>query len=115
MVSPRFIKLTGEPVFFKKGALVIMAKISDKENLVCIPNYEEKNVVINYRLDRDAVSNLQIYDVNKREYIKLFDNQPVTQGMHQRQVNTEGYEKGLYIVQLAVGKQLFTKKFLIPK
>ena len=114
VTSSRFIKLTGEPVFFKKGQLET-AKMADKETLACIPNHDEKNVVINYRLDRDAVSNLQIYSVGKREYIKLFDNQPVTQGIHQRRVNTEGYEKGLYIVQLAVGKQLFTKKFLIPK
>jgi hypothetical protein len=114
ILSSKFVKLSSAPAFFQKGQLEIK-KMPESEVVYCFPSPADNDLFINYRLEREAISNLQIYNVGKREYIKLFDNQPVAEGTHQWRVNTEGYENGLYIVQLTIGRQLFTKKVVISK
>lgn len=114
IVSSKFIKLSSTPTFFRKGQLELK-KMPEKATVYCFPSPADTELFINYRLERDAVSNLQIYNVNARQYIQLFDNQMIAEGTHQWRVNTEGYANGLYIVQLAIGRQLFTKKIFISK
>lgn len=114
ILNSKFVKLTATPAFFHKGQLELK-KMPEKATIYCFPSPADNDLFINYRLDREAISRLQIYNVNKRQYIKLFDSQPVAEGAHQWRVNTEGYENGLYIVQLSVGRQLFTKKIFIAK
>lgn len=114
ILNSKFVKLTGTPAFFHKGQLELK-KMPERETVYCFPSPADNDLFINYRLEREAISNLQIYNVNKREYIKLFGNQPVAEGTHQWRVNTEGYENGLYIVQLTIGRQLFSRKVYIAK
>ncbi len=114
ILSAKYVKLTGAPSFFRKGQLELK-KMPEKEAVYCFPSPADNELYINYRLEREATANLQIYDVNKRQYIQLFDFQSIAEGTHQWRVNTEGYTNGLYIVQLGIGRQLFTKKVYISK
>jgi hypothetical protein len=114
ILNSKLVKLSSTPAFFQKGQLALK-KMSERDSMYCFASPAGNDLFINYRLEREAVSNLQIYNVSKREYIKLFDSQSVAEGTHQWRVNTEGYGNGLYIVQLTVGRQLFTKKIVISK
>ena len=114
ILSSKYIKLTATPAFFRKGQ-VELKKMPEKETVYCFPSPASNELFINYHLERDAVANLSVYSVNKREYIQLFDNQMVAEGTHQWHVSTEGYNEGLYIVQFAIGRQVFSKKIYISK
>ncbi|MBL7815723.1 MAG: T9SS type A sorting domain-containing protein [Saprospiraceae bacterium] len=114
ILNSKFIKLTGTPAFFRKGQLELK-NMPEKESIYCFPSPADSELFINYRLDKEAVANLQIYDVGKRQYIQLFSNQTTAAGTHQWHINTEGYENGLYIVQLNIGRQGFSKKVYIAK
>ncbi len=112
ILSSQKIKLTGTPTFFKKGQMEL-TKMPEKQTLYCFPSLPTHKFFINYRLEKAAIADLKIFDVNNQKYIQLFDNQLIEAGLHQWCLDTEGYGKGLYIAQLGIGKQMFTQKFTL--
>ena len=114
ILSTPSVKLTGTPAFFQKGQLELK-EMPKNEAFYGFQNPVEKSFFINYRLEKSDIANLKIYDVNNRKYTQLFDNQTIDAGLHQWRINTEGYVKGIYIVQLGIGRQVFLKKFYVSK
>ena len=113
-LSSKAVKLDGTPCFFQKGQ-VALKEMPKNEPFYGFQNPIDKSFFINYWIEKADVANLKIYDVNNNKYIQLFDNQTIETGLHQWCINTEGYAKGIYIVQLGIGKQMFIKKFFLSK
>jgi hypothetical protein len=70
-------------------------------------------VIITYNTDKEAPITLKIYCVEDKNFIKIYENQPLPKGFHQRKLNTKDLKKGLYIIQLTVDKKPYTKKMYL--
>ncbi len=106
------VKLTATPMFFYESTVRERA-FSAKEPIGFEEDTKKKEVTITYNTDKEAPITLKIYCVEDKNFIKIYENQPLPKGFHQRKLNTKDLKKGLYIIQLTVDKKPYTKKMFL--
>jgi hypothetical protein len=115
ILNAKQIPLTSSPCFFKKGQAELV-KMTERDRLFCFQNPVKKEVVVNFRIDKNtAIASLKLADAKNKKIAEAFDNQTFASGIHQFKLNTEGAASGTYTVQLIVGGQLVTQKITLKK
>jgi hypothetical protein len=108
------IKLTATPAFFYQTEVVEKAFHKDEP---ITHTFDEKKgeITITYKTEYDGLVNLKIFSVEKKDFISIYDKQPLAKGFHQRKLSTKEWTDGLYVIQMTIDKKPYTKKLLIGK
>jgi hypothetical protein len=113
IISSQNITLTGSPQFFRSMP-ADLKKFPEDEAIFCLPNPNNNEMLIHFRVpENGTLTNLQLYCVNGREQKKLFDTRPMPKGVHQWRINTKDAKAGLYVVQLSIDNETYSRKFMI--
>jgi hypothetical protein len=108
------IKLTATPAFFYQTE--VLEKAFHKDEPIAHAFDEKKGeITITYKTEFDGQVNLKIFSVEKKDFIGIYDKQPLGKGFHQRKLSTKEWADGLYIIQMMIDKKPYTKKLLIGK
>jgi hypothetical protein len=108
------VKLNGTPSFFYQTEVIEKAFHKDEP---IAHSYDEKKgeITITYKTLYDGQVDLKIFSVEKKDFIGIYDKQPLVKGFHQRKLSTKDWKDGLYVIQMMIDKKPYTKKMLIGK
>ena len=108
------IKLTATPAFFYPTE--VLEKAFHKDEPIAHTFDEKKGeVTITYKTEYDGQVDLKVFSVEKKDFIGIYDKQPLAKGFHQRKLSIKDWKDGLYVIQMVIDKKPYTKKLLIGK
>lgn len=108
------IKLSATPTFFYQTEVIEKAFHKDEP---IAHTFDEKKgeVTITYKTAYDGQVSLKIFSVEKKDFIGIYDKQPLSKGFHQRILSAKDWKEGLYVIQMVLDKKPYSKKLLIGK
>jgi len=76
------------------------------------PNPVNQSAWLGFLLSEDNQVSISVYNMLGKQVI-YEDQGTVTAGPNMLQLNFDGFEKGMYVLQLKIGNDVFTKKFIV--
>jgi uncharacterized protein YfaS (alpha-2-macroglobulin family) len=74
-----------------------------------------QDIQLDLALDNAQPLSIDVLDVNGKVVNRAYTNQPFHKGVHQLRISTVGLTEGLYLVRLAHGGEVVTRKFLVAE
>lgn len=106
---------------FSETTLIVSNELSDLETPAEFslsqnyPNPFNPSTNIEFSLSKSTLVSLAVYDITGREVRTFISEQTYTSGIHSVQFNASDLSSGVYIYQLRVADQVFTKKLTLIK
>ena len=98
---------------YSTGSIGAVNPLSDGNGIIAMyPNPVNEYFFVDFNVNNDMNVSLQIFNTMGQRVL-VQEDVNLESGNHTMKVNTAGFDKGMYVMQLNMGDQTFTRKFIV--